>query len=300
MQVLTINHFKKMINETKNIIETKMDYLNYINVFPVKDSDTGKNLLSTFKFTKEDLNKEQDLKSFLNNLKIILLKGARGNSGVIISQFYKGLCNHLIQYNKIGAVEFAQAIDKGCNAAYTSIKDPVDGTMLTVLKGASNGALKVIKKTDSIKEVLSSSFESAQKHLKETMNKLPVLKEAGVVDAGGLGVVYMLGAWLKGVGIAPKYDSFFEDMKLKKLKNSNVDKTYCVNVLLKNCTHEEELNQILLEAGNCVKTISEDDYLRVHLHTNNSEIVQELCSNFGKVVNIEIDNMEEQYEKAED
>jgi len=300
MESLSTKDFKRMIMESTSIISAKKEYLNYINVFPVRDSDTGNNLLNTLS-NVNSLDDNVSLKKFLKDLKEVLLKGARGNSGVILSQFYKGMCDYLMTCKHVGVEEFARSIDNGYETAYKSINKPVDGSMLSVLKGASIGALSVLEKTENIIDVLLSSFSSAQKYLKDTINKLPVLRDSGVVDTGGLGVVYMLGAWLRSLGVVPDYDKSFEGLKVKELENLRVENDeYCVNVLMSDVEHLEELKKLLSSAGNSVEIGGDNDLLRIHLHTNDYEFAENLCSGFGKIVSFEKDNMRLQYEKSQD
>lgn len=286
-----------MVFESVNVIESKKDYLNYINVFPVRDADTGNNLYNTLNNAKK-IRSVKSLKKFMHELKSVIILSARGNSGVIISQFYKGFCDYLMNYKKIGANEFANAIKEGYAQAYASINKPVEGTMLTVLKGAASGALKVLEKTDSVIDVLLNSFDSAQEYLKKTVNQLPVLKEAGVVDAGGLGVVYILGAWLRSVGVVPEYDKSLDNLILKKQINRRISEKYCVNLLIKNCEHKKELTKLLRNFCTSIQTGEERDLLRLHLHTNESERVKSSCSAFGEVLEFKKEDMRIQYETA--
>ncbi|MBN1923597.1 MAG: DAK2 domain-containing protein [Nanoarchaeota archaeon] len=294
MERLEVNDFKNMIFETASVIESKKDYLNYINVFPVRDGDTGNNLCYTFNNAK-NLKNHDSLKDFLIDLKTYLLSDARGNSGVIMSQFYKGFCDCLIKYKKVGPEEFAKAIKIGCNYAYKAVNNPVEGTMLTVFKGASIGAIKMVKKCENVIDVLLSSFETAQKYLKKTMNRLPVLKDCGVVDAGGLGVIYMMAAWLRAIGVVPKYDSSFDHMIVKEPVN-NIKMEYCVNVLLKKCEHVKGLKEVLGSIGDSIELGEDNNLLRIHMHTNDFDNVKILCSSFGEIVKFEVDNMREQNE----
>ncbi len=295
MEKLEIKDFKNMIYETVNVMELKKEYLNYINVFPVRDGDTGNNLLSTF-YTTKALIEHDSLKKFMSDLKKYLLSNARGNSGVIISQFYKGFCNYLIKCKYSGPKEFAKAIQLGYEQAYASVNNPVEGTMLTVLRGASIGAIQVVEKGESIIDVLMNSFNTAQKALKETINKLPILKDCGVVDAGGLGVLYMLGAWLRAFGIVPKYDPSLNNMIVKE-PNTRLSKDYCVNILLKNCEYVTGVKRVLKDLGDSINLGEEEDLLRIHLHTSDPEGVKSVCSAFGEVIQFEVDDMSEQNEK---
>ncbi|VVB74250.1 DAK2 domain protein [Candidatus Tiddalikarchaeum anstoanum] len=296
MKVLEVNHFKNMINETVKVIEDKKDYLNYINVYPVRDGDTGNNLLSTFKNTRL-LNEKANVKDFLIDLKKLVLTGARGNSGVIISQFYKGFCNHLIGSKNIGTFEFAKAIENGYYQAYNSVSKPAEGTMLSVLKGASIGAIKVLKKSESVIDVLESSFKSAQKYLKKTVKQIPILNKSGVVDAGGLGVVYMLGAWMRAIGVLPKYDPSINNLILKEPLSSGIKNKYCISVLIKDCKHEKELKDLLNSLGDSLDIGGDINAVKVHIHANDYENVKAVCSAFGELSSFEYDNMMEQNEK---
>ncbi len=295
MEILTTTTFKKMIFETKNIMNNKKDYLNYVNVFPVRDGDTGDNLLKTFNNSR--ISGKKSLKEFMHELKESLLLSARGNSGVIISQFYKGFCDYLIKQKYVGCNEFAEAINNGCEYAYNAVNNPVEGTMLTVLKGASQGAFKVLDKTESIIDVMIGSFDSAQEYLKKTMNMLPVLKKSGVVDAGGLGVVYMLGAWLRALGIIPEYDPSIENMIVKEQKMT-IEKKHCINILLENCSeYEEDVRNVLEKEGDSIQIITSRKYLRIHIHSDNCEKIKNICSAFGKLKEYKTTNMRKQYEK---
>jgi hypothetical protein len=292
MESLEINSLKNMIYETAYVLERKKSYLNYINVFPVKDGDTGSNLIATFNFIKK-LAAKKSIKEYLREFNKLMLESAKGNSGVIMSQFYKGFCDYLAEYDNIGVYEFAKGINAGYETALNSINELVEGTMLTVLKGASLGALEVLGHSNSIIDVIKNSFAFAQEQLRQSIDRLPILKKSGVVDAGGLGVVYMLGAWLRAAGIAPKYDSNIEKMKLKNAKQKNKHK-YCVNFMMIDCSNLKEMIGLLKNLGKSIEAGSNDNVSRIHLHTNDYESVKELCGAFGIIKKFRHEEMKNQ------
>ncbi len=294
MTNLNLNLFKSMMIEAVNTLNEKKDYLNYINVFPVRDGDTGNNLFNTLK--NSVLIARKSLRSFLKDFKNQLLLNARGNSGVIISQFFKGFSDCLIKVNEVGVREFAEAIEEGFKSAYQSVSKPVEGTMLTVLKGASIGAKTALNKAHSIKDVLLNSFNKAKEYLKQTVNQLPILENSGVVDSGGLGIIYLLNAWLKALGVKLLIDKELEQLKVINL-NKGVNKSYCVNVLISDCTQENALKELLNKLGDSLIIAKEDNLIRVHMHSDDYQSVKIICESLGKIKKFSFDDLKEEYER---
>ncbi len=284
---LTEEQLRLMIINSIDELRRKKDYLNKINVYPVRDGDTGDNLLRTLKPLKKIKN------NFITRAVNELLINAKGNSGVIISQFYNGFLTKLSK-KKITARDVVKALKSGYNKAYQSISKPIEGTIITVLRGALDGARSALRKTKSVTEVIMSAYNNSRKALISGASKLTELRVNGVVDAGGLGFIYMLKGWLRTLGVNVELGE--EDSLEVKGESKAPTEQYCVNILLSDCEYEEELKDLLTQVSSEVKIARSKELLRIHAHTNNPSEIKELVSAFGRVIKEEIDDMRKQYE----
>ncbi len=284
---LTEEQLRLMIINSIDELSRKKDYLNKINVYPVRDGDTGDNLLRTLKPLKNIKN------NFITRAVKELLVNAKGNSGVIISQFYNGFLT-MLSKKRITASDMVKALKNGYERAYKSISKPIEGTIITVLRGALEGARSALSKTRSVTEVIMSAYETSRKALISSANKLTELRVNGVVDAGGLGFIYMLKGWLRTLGVSVELGEE-ETLEVKGGSEAPTEQ-YCVNILLRDCEYEEELKELLTQVSKEVKIARNKELLRIHAHTNNPSEVKELARAFGKIIREEIDDMREQYE----
>ncbi|PKM78857.1 MAG: dihydroxyacetone kinase, partial [Firmicutes bacterium HGW-Firmicutes-13] len=220
-----------ILNKEKNII-------NALNVFPVPDGDTGTNMFLTLNFAVEQLRKEEKetVGEVAQSIADSSLMGARGNSGVILSQLFRGLSKGLSGREKINVKEFVEALQEGVNTAYKAVMKPVEGTMLTVAKEAANSAVREADKGADFMVLLEALLKQAEDTLKKTPDMLPVLKEAGVVDAGGKGLCAIYEGFLKalqGYDFDLEKEEEKEEKSVKIFLEEDLAYQYCTEYILK-------------------------------------------------------------------
>ncbi len=297
--------FKDMIISGANNIENNKQEINDLNVFPVPDGDTGTNMSLTMNAAKKELlNIEDD--NIGNVARIVssaLLKGARGNSGVILSLFFRGFSKELNGKEKANGVDFSKALNTGVKAAYKAVMKPTEGTILTVARVSADYGLEYTKRTQEILSVFEEIIRSANETLEKTPDMLPVLKQANVVDAGGKGliVIYegMLSVLKNNIIIEllekeqrPSLKADFQSFKTEDIKF-----LYCTEFIInKNIgSNGQNLEAFLHTMGDSVVFAEDTDIIKVHIHTNNPGIILENAIEIGNLINIKIDNMKEQH-----
>ncbi|MBA2375043.1 MAG: DAK2 domain-containing protein [Actinomycetota bacterium] len=281
--------------------------INALNVYPVPDGDTGTNMLLTL----ESILKETKSKSYESVETAVkagaraALMGARGNSGVILSQMIRGGCEVLAKRATFTAEDFADALDGARERAYSSTREPVEGTMLTVIKDAATAAREALKvKGSDLPSVVKAAAKEAHASVKRTPQKLAVLKDAGVVDAGGLGVAVILDglhACLSGQKIE---DAPIEDLEeanalpdLDAIHANEEAWGYCTEFIVTGFSGDaEEFEEEIHNSGKSVLVISDDDLVKVHLHTQNPGGALAYAGGFGRLMGVKIDDMEAQVE----
>ena len=303
-----------IISGANNIIKNKM-YVNELNIFPVPDGDTGTNMSMTISSAVEELNKLDDTCTVSETVKAFvpsLLRGARGNSGVILSLLFRGFSELFGNANVdvITGVDIAQALGIGVKAAYGAVSKPTEGTILTVARVAHERAQEAIKVNNDVVYVWSKVCEGAKEALKNTPNLLPVLKKAGVVDAGGNGLclIYegMNSVFKDGKIIEPGED--LEDDANDEFKNAaaqfdqDIRFTYCTEFIVKRnrlCKLRPfRLKNKLLKIGDCVVVVDDDEIIKVHVHTENPGKALEEGLKYGEFLTVKVENMKEQHRKA--
>ncbi len=199
--VLDPSHIARMFVLSAQKLEQTKKLLDDINVYPVKDADTGTNMHATLAEVHYEINtrKPKTMKELCEAICDSTLLNASGNSGIILSQFVEGFLEPIKNENKVDALLLTQAMARGAYKAYQALEKPKEGTILTVMKGAARGALEAAKKREDVKGVLKKAHAHAYQELLRTREILPKLREAGVVDSGGLGFLYILEAWLEAV-----------------------------------------------------------------------------------------------------
>lgn len=301
MKELTGSVFRAMTdNGIKNLIKNKK-MLNDLNVFPVPDGDTGTNMVMTLKYGFNSVSeKTDDLSRISAEFASSAVFGARGNSGVIFSQFFKGLAKGFEGLSSCNSQTFYKALEKGYEYAYCSVAKPVEGTMLTVIKDG-NVAAKKSAENGSVKTVVEAFLNSASTSLANTPNQLPVLKKAGVVDSGGSGVVCFFEGVLKYLN-GETINADETELKAKPLDLSKITKDtplnygYCVEGLIQLRTDAEDFDaekfrKELSELGNSVVATTENDKLKLHVHTKNLGKLMGYCQKFGEFITVKIENM---------
>jgi len=283
--------------------------INAINVFPVPDGDTGTNMVLTMKFALEEakLNSDNQVSSVAKSLAHGALMGARGNSGVILSQFFRGLAKGLEGKTNFDGGDFARALAGASQTAYKGIVNPVEGTILTVLKDASKAAQEAVKNDDALVSVLEAAVKSARDSVARTPSLLPVLKEAGVVDAGGQGLYVLLdGAlqFLKGEAHKIQYrrprlvvaETELVPRAAQMPTRLEMPHGYCTNFALEGKNlNSGKIGKELKKKGQSLIVTGDDNLIRVHIHSFEPGEILKYATKLGKLHEITINNMDDQY-----
>jgi hypothetical protein len=293
-------------------LEKSVPDINAINVFPVPDGDTGTNMLLTMHSALEEAtgNSDSDVSLVAKSLAYGALMGARGNSGVILSQFWRGLAKGLEGKTSFNGKDFAQALAEASKAAYEGIIHPVEGTMLTVLKDAAEAANKAAKSdSESLISVLEAAVEAAEDSVARTPSLLPVLKEAGVVDAGGQGIYVLLDGvlrYLKGEKDKMQYlqprlvaaDVALTPRIAPVAAEIEVPYGYCTNFVLKGQKFDlKKIRKDLKKKGQSLIVTGNESLVRVHIHSFEPGEIINYAIHLGTLHQISINNMDDQYEE---
>lgn len=298
-----------MISGAHNLYNYRQQ-VNDLNVFPVPDGDTGTNMSMTAMAMARALEEQVSASASkaADAMSFATLRGARGNSGVIMSQFFRGISKELKGKSKISTADFAAALKNGSDAAYKAVMNPTEGTILTVAREMAQTAVKESETNDDFTEVLTSAIKRGNKVLEKTPDMLPALKKAGVVDAGGRGWLYFLEGALfyaeNGEIIAAeqakneKKPEQGSDAQ-KSVDTSNIKYMYCTEFIIeKNDESADTLafRRAIETKGDSMLVIDDDDIVKVHIHTNNPGYVLERAVKLGSMINIKIDNMKYQHQ----
>lgn len=286
-------------------LENNRDEVDQLNVFPVPDGDTGTNMFLTLQSAVREGEKNQDkpLGKVAKAVSTGSLMGARGNSGVILSQIFRGLATHLENKEKVNAKDLALAFKSGSKTAYEAVMKPVEGTILTVIREIGRGLEEESKRSDDIVKVLLTGIRSGYTTLEKTPLMLPVLREAGVVDAGGRGLLYFMEGFSEALAyegdITPEtfrlgwtaVDEEKQDLTPLPL----LDFRYCTELLLKgNGLNLEQIRRNLDNLGDSLLVVGDEKLAKVHVHTNHPGRVLESCLQLGSLSDIKINNMQEE------
>lgn len=301
---------KQMLLSAAQFLEDNKETVNALNVFPVPDGDTGTNMSLTMQSAAKEILalKTDKLGEVAKALSKGSLKGARGNSGVILSQLFRGFAEFLKDYEQVDTVQFAKALMGGSDKAYKAVMKPVEGTMLTVARVTAEKSVKIANETKDFTGFFSRILDVAKDILDNTPNLLPVLKQAGVVDSGGMGVLYIM------MGAANALDEDFDldissfdakDISLPSFSDTDSSQSiefgYCTEFFIKNLhpyikdEDIEKLKQKLERFGDSIVVVGDMDLIKVHFHTNMPGKGLQLGLRFGELSNIKIDNMREQH-----
>ena len=314
---LTSNEFKDMIIAGQARLAENTEYVNSLNVFPVPDGDTGTNMNLTFTSGASAV-KEVNLDhigKLGQALSKGLLMGARGNSGVILSQLFRGFSKSIESKDEINAWEFAQAFQAGVDAAYKAIMKPVEGTILTVARESAESGKVKAEETDNIIEVMETILEEAQISLENTPELLAVLKEVGVVDSGGQGLVYVYEGFLSsltGEKIVTQDEPELDELVRAEhhrisvhdiINTEDIEFGYCTEIMIRLGEGEtvdsefdyDEFRNYLNELGDSLLVIADEEVVKVHVHTETPGEVMNYGQKFGSLMKIKVDNMREQH-----
>ncbi len=302
--------FRDIILCASAALEQNRQLINELNVFPVPDGDTGTNMSLTMGAAAAEMKKRDfpTLTAAADSAASAMLRGARGNSGVILSLLFRGLAKKLKGCEAADAKTFAAAMSAGVDAAYKAVMKPAEGTILTVSRVATSSAVEFAEHGGDLELMLSCAIESAQEALADTVNLNPVLKRAGVVDAGGKGYVFILEATLAVLrgeayvaeaqpeeGEAPvevKERADFNDFSTGEIAYA-----YCTEFICgrDNPKDPDELRSFLQTLGDCVVVVDDDEIIKVHVHTNVPGTVLTEALTYGPLLKVKIENMREQH-----
>ncbi|MDE6253905.1 MAG: DAK2 domain-containing protein [Lachnospiraceae bacterium] len=289
-------------------LEAKKEWINELNVFPVPDGDTGTNMTLTIMSAAKEVGAIE--KPTMENLSKAIssgsLRGARGNSGVIMSQLFRGFTKEIKQFDTIDAVIFANACDRAVETAYKAVMKPKEGTILTVAKGMAEKAREMVMNTDDLEVIFPEVLKEGDYVLGKTPDMLPVLKQAGVVDSGGQGLMQVLkGAYDAFLG--KELDLSIEgttgpavSFKAESSDSADIKFGYCTEfiIMLENEFTEDkeyEFKDYLQGIGDCVVVVSDDDIVKVHVHTNDPGLAIQKALTYGALSKMKIDNMREEH-----
>lgn len=316
IQTIDAKTFAKMFLAGANRLEAKKEWINELNVFPVPDGDTGTNMTLTIMSASKEVAAldEITMEHLSKAISSGSLRGARGNSGVILSQLFRGFTKVIKEHQEIDAVILANAMQKAAETAYKAVMKPKEGTILTVAKGAADKASEIASETDDLAEIIKAVIEHAELVLSKTPDMLPVLKQAGVVDSGGQGLLEIL----KGgydVFLGKDVDASYSDAAATK-SNKNAAGTgslevqaaidikygYCTEFLVLvenvfNAKNEMDFKTYLESIGDSIVVVADDNVVKVHVHTNDPGLAIQKALTYGSLTNMKIDNMREEHQE---
>ncbi|MED4581815.1 DAK2 domain-containing protein [Brevibacillus choshinensis] len=314
--------FSRMVYLGANLLSENVKVVDGLNVFPVPDGDTGTNMNLTLTSGVEELKRKESprITEAASALAKGLLMGARGNSGVILSQLFRGFSKAVNGKELINSRQFAEALKSGVDSAYQAVMKPVEGTILTVAREAADLAVRAARTTDDIVVVMEKTYEQAQATLLRTPEMLPVLKEVGVVDSGGQGLLFIYEGFLRALR-----GEALEDIQQKpkvELKEADLDKLvheqhaqihmrteditfgYCTEFMV-HIAHSTEPNKKpfseglfrsqLDQMGDSLLVVSDDEVVKVHIHAEHPGNVLQYAQQFGSLHRLKIENMREQH-----
>ncbi|RRK11048.1 DAK2 domain-containing protein [Lactiplantibacillus garii] len=323
MKITTITNleFGKMVQAASQKLNQRAEFINSLNVFPVPDGDTGTNMslsmASGAKYEREETSTQVgDLASALAKG---LLMGARGNSGVILSQIFRGFSKNVAGKATLDANDLAEAFAAGAQTAYKAVMKPTEGTILTVIREAAGAGKKAVKTTDDICEVMTTIVDAAEAALKSTPDLLPVLKQVGVVDSGGQGLTFVLEAFSDSLSgkVDESQDYVPDDAEMDsmidaahhqsvqgKLDPNDIKYGYCTEIMVrigdgKLVDHKFDYDTFynyLAKLGDSLLVINDDEIVKVHVHTEHPGDVMTWGQRFGALIKVKVDNMRLQQE----
>lgn len=306
----------EMIDLGSKNLAKNAEKINSLNVFPVPDGDTGTNMnLSMSSGAKETAaNVVENIGELGKSFSKGLLMGARGNSGVILSQLFRGMSQHIADKKEVNAKEFADAIQNGVSIAYKAIIKPVEGTILTVAREAAEAGLKAAENTTSVVDVMEAIYVEAQASLKRTPDLLPILKEVGVVDSGGQGLVCVYQGFvaaLKGEKIEGLESvetnvvdmQFEDDHDMDFMSPEDIVYGFCTEFTVrldkeKKDFNEDKFREDMSKFGDSLLVISDSEYVKIHVHTETPGDVFNYGQQYGELIKIKSDNMREQHREV--
>ena len=308
--------FKQMLVYGAASLRKNIEIVNNLNVFPVPDGDTGTNMKMTFDSGLSTLtwDKDEGIGSVSEKFAQGMLLGARGNSGVILSQIFKGISNGLIGKETVNAMELGQAFSEGVKQSYMAVRKPVEGTILTVFREATEKANDNTNIKTSIDDYFNTFLNEGEKSLKKTPELLPILKEAGVIDSGGAGLIYIIKGMIgDSTDENITYSNEVEEKKPTQIKRivfnekGELDYAYCTEFLLQlqpkkvnieTFDIQEIISKLEEMNGDSIVTIKDGDIVKVHVHTKHPGAVFELAQEYGEFISVKVENMAIQHNET--
>ena len=312
MEITSINSklLARMFLAGAKNLDSKKDWINELNVFPVPDGDTGTNMTMTIMSAAKEVSSltEPTMAELAKAISSGSLRGARGNSGVILSQLFRGFCKVIKEYDEIDVTILCEACQKAVETAYKAVMKPKEGTILTVAKGAAEKALELSDETEDVVTFVEGVIKQAEYVLDQTPEMLPVLKQAGVVDSGGQGLVQVLkGAYDALIGKEIDYTiegapTGAAPAKISAETEAEIKFCYCTEfIIVLNAPmsdNEEHAYKAFLESiGDSIVVVADDEIVKTHVHTNDPGLALQKALTFGSLSKIKIDNMREEHQE---
>ena len=310
MKIIDGRLFKQMVMTGAIVLHNNHPEIDALNVFPVPDGDTGTNMSLTFNAGASEIESldTQDIYEISKKLSKGLLMGARGNSGVILSQIFRGVSMAFEGHTQVDALLLAKALQNGAKVAYKAVMRPVEGTILTVIREASDAVMSYAKEGMEIEDVFSYFVKAAEESLERTPDLLPVLKEVGVVDSGGAGLLLVFTGFMAALAgeeiekIDIKGDHASKESLVDVESDSEEAFGYCTEFIFrldegkKKVFKEESLrNELERLPGNSIVVVQDDDIVKVHVHTLKPGNALNVAQRYGEFVKLKIENMQEQH-----
>jgi len=301
---------KKMFLAGAASIEAKKEIINELNVFPVPDGDTGTNMTLTIMSAVKEVNalSNPTIEELAKAISGGSLRGARGNSGVILSQLFRGFSKEIRDYKEINVTVMTNALQKAVETAYRAVMKPKEGTILTVARGAAEKAAQLVSETDDLVYFCREVIAHMEVVLKNTPELLPVLKEAGVVDSGGQGLLEivkgaydaLIGKEVSFASVALNEAAAEEGRTRERISTDDIKFGYCTEFIIMlekeyNDKTEEAFKAYLESIGDSLVVVSDDDVVKVHIHTNDPGLAIQKALTYGSLTRMKIDNMREEH-----
>ena len=307
--------FADMIIQGAQNLSNNADLVDSLNVYPVPDGDTGTNMNLTITSGREEVenNLSQSIGELGKTFSKGLLMGARGNSGVILSQLFRGFCKNIETENEINAQQLANSFQAGVDTAYKAVMKPVEGTILTVAKDAAKAAVNKAEETDDCVEVMEYTIAEAEKSLNNTPNLLAVLKEVGVVDSGGKGLLCVYEGFLKGLTgqtIEVKKEKLNTEELVHEehdfhgvINTEDIKYGYCTEMMVRFGKDKREFDEQTFRTdmshfGDSLLVINDDEIVKVHVHTETPGDVFNYGQEYGELIKLKVENMREQHREV--
>lgn len=309
-KTINVDVLAKMFLAGAQNIEAKKDYINELNVFPVPDGDTGTNMSMTIMSAAKEVTalNNPEMKDLAKAISSGSLRGARGNSGVILSQLLRGFTKAIKEEKEIDVLALAAACQRARDTAYKAVMKPKEGTILTVASGIATKAAEMAEETDDLEVFIPAVIEYAEEVLNKTPEMLPVLKEAGVVDSGGQGLLEVIkGGYDAFLGKEIDYSSIKPSTsvtvnKVNAEDTADIKFGYCTEFIIlteKEFTEEDEheFKKFLSSIGDSIVCVADDDVVKIHVHTNDPGLAIQKALTYGQLSKMKVDNMREEHQE---